>query len=36
MTTTLNRGKATGKTIRYCQHGVPISEPGRTCIHGCR
>ena len=25
-----------GGTTRLCLHGVPVTEPGRRCIYGCR
>jgi hypothetical protein len=34
MTATPARSK-TKPTTRYCIHGVPVTTPGRRCIHGC-
>jgi hypothetical protein len=28
-------GRGRPKPVRYCLHGVPVSEPGRRCIHAC-
>jgi hypothetical protein len=29
------RGRRPGRAVRYCLHGVNLTEPGRVCVHGC-